>query len=151
MGKIGQIDTTSRKFFQHVSHHLMSKIKLFGNLFWIFFWNYFARVSTALRSLQRIMPAPPPVSGSRLPAALLCKKRGKVETLFEVFCCREAHGEYLPYILLCKNPSKVTSAIFFAVDVTMLDRIKMAPRQFHRRAWKRKMSLGHRPNSPQII
>jgi len=80
------------------------------------------------------MPAPPPVSGSILPAALLCKKRGKVETLFEVFCCREAHGEYLPYILLCKNPSKVTSAIFFAVDVTMLDRIKMAPRQFHRRA-----------------
>ena len=37
MGKIGQIDTASRKFFQHVSHHLMSKIELFGNLFRIFF------------------------------------------------------------------------------------------------------------------
>ena len=37
MGKIRQIDTTSRKFFQHVSHHLMSKIGPFGNLFRKFF------------------------------------------------------------------------------------------------------------------
>ena len=50
-----------------------------------------------------------------------------METLFENFICREAHGEYLPYILSCKNPSKVTSAIFFAADVTMLDCKKNSP------------------------
>ena len=37
------------------------------------------------RSLQQIMPAPPPVSGPVLPAALLCKNRRKVETLFWKF------------------------------------------------------------------
>ena len=48
MGKIRQSDTTSRKFFQHVSHHLMSKIGPFGNLFRKIFSNCFARVSTVI-------------------------------------------------------------------------------------------------------
>ena len=37
------------------------------------------------RSLPWIMSASPPVSGCILPAVLLCKNRGKVETLFENF------------------------------------------------------------------
>ena len=68
-----------------------------------------------------------------------------METLFENFICREAHGEYLPYILLCKNPSKVTSAIFFAADVTMLDCIKIAPRQFTPQGLEKKNDLGSSP------
>ena len=47
-GKIGQIDTASGKFFQHVIHHLMSKIGPFGNLFRKIFSNCFARVSTVI-------------------------------------------------------------------------------------------------------
>ena len=89
MGKIGQIDTTSRKFFQHVIHHLMSKIGPFGNLFRNFFSNCFARVSTVIdHPCESYLPASPPVSRSILPAALLCKNRGKVETLFENFLIR---------------------------------------------------------------
>lgn len=48
MGKIGQIDTASGKFFQHVIHHLISKIGPFGNLFRKIFSNCFARVSTVI-------------------------------------------------------------------------------------------------------
>ena len=68
-----------------------------------------------------------------------------METLFENFFCREAHGEYLPYILSCKNPSKVTSAIFFAADVTMLDCKKIAPRQFTPQGLEKKNELGSSP------
>ena len=54
------------------------------------FWKPFSKILFKLlrtsinshRSPLRILPAPPPVSGSILPAALLCKNRGKVETLF---------------------------------------------------------------------
>ena len=89
MGKIGQIDTASGKFFQHVIHHLMSKIGPFGNLFRNFFSNCFARVSTVIdHPCESYLPASPPVSRSILPAALLCKNRGKVETLFENFLIR---------------------------------------------------------------
>ena len=89
MGKIGQIDTASGKFFQHVIHHLMSKIGPFGNQFRKFFSNCFARVSTVIdHPCESYLPASPPVSRSILPAALLCKNRGKVETLFENFLIR---------------------------------------------------------------
>ena len=37
------------------------------------------------RSPLRIMPAPPPVSGSILSAVPLCKNRGRMETLFKNF------------------------------------------------------------------
>ena len=47
-GKSRQSDTIFRKYFQHVSHHLMSKIELFGNLFRIFFSNCSARVSIVI-------------------------------------------------------------------------------------------------------
>ena len=89
MGKIRQIDTASGKFFQHVIHHLMSKIGPFGNLFRKIFSNCFARVSTVIdHPCESYLPASPPVSRSILPAALLCKNRGKVETLFENFLIR---------------------------------------------------------------
>lgn len=50
--------------------------------------SYFKLLRTSInshRSPLRIMPASSPVSRSILPAALLCKNRGKVETLFENF------------------------------------------------------------------
>ena len=40
------------------------------------------------RSPPRIMPSSPPVSGCILPAALLCKNQGKVETLLGNFLIR---------------------------------------------------------------
>ena len=56
------------------------------------FENFFKLLHMSIssrRSLQRIMRASPPtVSGSILPAALLCKNRGKVETLCENFLIR---------------------------------------------------------------
>ena len=54
-----------------------------------FFSNCFARVSTVIdHPCESYLPASPPVSRSILPAALLCKNRGKVETLFENFLIR---------------------------------------------------------------
>ena len=53
--------------------------------------NFFKLLRTSInshRSPLRIMPASSPVSRSILPAALLCKNRGKVETLFENFLIR---------------------------------------------------------------
>ena len=53
--------------------------------------NFFKLLRTSInshRSPMRIMPASSPVSGSILPAALLCKNRGKVETLCENFLIR---------------------------------------------------------------
>ena len=67
----------------------MSKIGPFGNQFRKFFSNCFARVSTVIdHPCESYLPASPPVSRSILPAALLCKNRGKVETLFENFLIR---------------------------------------------------------------
>jgi len=141
------------------------------------------------------MPALPLVSGSILPAALLCKNRGKVETLLGNYCWSTAFNivfrgyclhtdsspficpsistwrksailetteqKFLPawnsccklsYILTCKNPSKVTPVtLFFVAYVTMLNRIKIAPRRSSPQGLKWKMSLGHRPNSPHTI
>ena len=129
----------------------MSKIELFGNLFRIFFSNCSARVSIVIDHPCEFCQHHLLSAAAYCPLSLYAKIEAKWKHFLKIFCCREAHGEYLPYILSCKSPNKVTSAIFFAADATMLDRIKIAPRQFRRRAWKRKMSLGHRPNSPHTI
>ena len=50
--------------------------------------NFFKLLRTSInshRSPQRITSVSPPVSGPILPAAPLCKNRGKVETLFDIF------------------------------------------------------------------
>ena len=88
MGKIGQIDTTSRKIFS--ARESSSNVQ--KRAFWKPLSNsYFKLLRTSInshRSPMRIMPASSPVSRSILPAALLCKNRGKVETLFENFLIR---------------------------------------------------------------
>lgn len=88
MGKIGQIDTTSRKIFS--ARESSSNVQ--NRAFWKpLSKNFFKLLRTSInshRSPLRIMPASSPVSRSILPAALLCKNRGKVETLFENFLIR---------------------------------------------------------------
>ena len=79
--KSGKLTPPPEKFFQHVSHHLMSKNELFGNLFRIVISNCSARVSIVIDHPC----APPPVSGSILSAVPLCKNRGRMETLFKNF------------------------------------------------------------------
>ena len=46
--KSGKLTPPPEKFFQHVSHHLMSKNELFGNLFRIVISNCSARVSIVI-------------------------------------------------------------------------------------------------------
>jgi len=81
-----------QKFFQHADHHrhfLPSLFNVQNRAFWKpLSINFFKLLRTSIsshRSPLRIMPPSPPVSGSILPATLLCKNRGKVETLFENF------------------------------------------------------------------
>ena len=85
MGKIGQIDTTSRKIFS--ARESSSNVQ--KRAFWKPLSNsYFKLLRTSInshRSSMWILPAPPPVSGSILSAVPLCKNRGRMETLFKNF------------------------------------------------------------------
>ena len=76
--------------FLHADHHHCFLLPLFNvqnRAFWKplaeIFLKYLLTSVNSLRSPPRNMPASPPVSGSILPAAPLCKNRGKVETLSE--------------------------------------------------------------------
>ena len=97
MGKIGQNDTPSRKFFQCMRHHrrfLPPLLNVQNRAFWkplskIFLKSLRTSISNH-RTPMRILPASPPVSGSILPATLLCKNRDKVAPPPENISARES-------------------------------------------------------------
>ena len=89
-GKSGKMTPPPENFFQHADHHRRRFLPSLLNVQIRAFWKplskiFFKLLRTSInshRSPPRIMPAPHPVSGSILPAALLCKNRCKMETLF---------------------------------------------------------------------